>query len=43
MTAAEASKIILNIVEFLGSNPPGPRPGTELKSNFFYELNKVSV
>src|SRR6056297_3194292 len=35
MTAAEASKTILNIVEFLGSNPPpGPRPGTEPKSNF---------
>jgi len=39
MTAAEASKIILNIVEFLGSTSPGPRPGTELRSNFFYEFN----
>src|SRR6056297_457512 len=35
MTTAKASKIILNIVEFLGSNPPGPRPGTEPRSNFY--------
>src|SRR6056297_3884453 len=39
MTAAKASKIISNIVEFLRSNPPGRLPGTEPKSNFYCMLD----
>ncbi|MBS3757545.1 MAG: hypothetical protein KGY61_02670, partial [Desulfobacterales bacterium] len=34
MTAAKASKIIVNIVEFLGSTPPGRGPGPSLGVTF---------